>query len=65
MQKCAMQIYDREKLNYVAVKEQYIFKILNQPADLKNMHHNMNITRPWENIIVNIKISAKESLGHY
>jgi hypothetical protein len=34
-------------------------------AGLENLDDNVDINRAWENIRENIKISAKENLGHY
>jgi hypothetical protein len=56
-----MQRFDLRKLNDAEVKEQYQVKITNRFAALENFGQNVNKNRAWENI----KISAKESLGHY
>jgi hypothetical protein len=40
-------------------------KISNRLAALENLNDSEGISRAWENIKANIKISAKESLGLY
>jgi hypothetical protein len=60
-----MQRFDLRKLNDAEVKEQYQVKITNRFAALENFDDNVEMNRAWENIRENIKISAKESLGHY
>jgi hypothetical protein len=53
------------KLNCAEVKEQYQVEITNRFVALENFDDNVDMNRAWENIRENIKISAKESLGHY
>jgi hypothetical protein len=64
-QKFDMQRFDLRKLNDTEVTEQYQVKITNRFAALKNFDDNVDMNRAWENIRENIKISAKDSLGHY
>jgi ubiquitin len=64
-QKFDMQRFDISELNDAEVKEQYQVKITNRFAALENFDDNVGTNRTWENIRENIKISAKESLGHY
>jgi hypothetical protein len=64
-QKFDMQRFYLRKLNDAEVKEQYQIKITNRFAALENFDDNVDMNRAWENIRENIKISAKESLGHY
>jgi hypothetical protein len=40
-------------------------KITNRFAALENFDDNLDMNRAWENIIENVKTSAKESQGHY
>jgi hypothetical protein len=60
-----MQRFDFRKLNDAKVMEQYQVKITNRFAALENFDNDVVMNRAWENIKENIKISAKESLGHY
>jgi hypothetical protein len=64
-QKFNMKRFDLKKLNDAEVKEQYQVKITNRFAALENFYDNVDMNRAWGNIRANIKISAKESLGHY
>jgi hypothetical protein len=66
--KQAAQKLDGERINLVKLKElevkkQYQVEITNRFAALGNLDDNEDISRAWENIRDNIKISAKESLG--
>jgi hypothetical protein len=63
-QKFAMQRFDLKKLNDAEAKVQYQVKITNRFAALENCDDNVDMNRASENIRENIKISAKESLGH-
>jgi predicted restriction endonuclease len=58
-----MERFNLKKLKEVEDKEQYHVEISNKFAALKNTE--VNISRTWETIRENIKISAKESLGDY
>jgi hypothetical protein len=60
-----MQRFDLRKLNDAEVKKQCQVKITIRSATLENFDNNVDMNRAWENIGENIKISAKESLGHY
>jgi DNA anti-recombination protein RmuC len=60
-----MQRFEIRKLNYAEVKGQCQVKVTNRFAVLENFDDNVDMNRVWEKIRVNIKISAKESLGHY
>jgi rubrerythrin len=61
-QKSDMQRFDFfRKLNDAEVVEQYQFKISNRFAALGNLDDNVDISRAWENIRENTKISSKES----
>jgi hypothetical protein len=51
------------KLNELEVRKQYQIEITNRFAALENLSDDEDINRAWENIKVNIKTSAKESLG--
>jgi hypothetical protein len=53
------------KQNDADVKDQYQVKIINRFATLEKFDYDVDINRAWENIRENIKISAKEILGHY
>jgi hypothetical protein len=55
----------KDVLNDAEIKEKYLVKITNRFAALENFNDNVDMNRAWENIIENINISAKESLGHY
>jgi hypothetical protein len=59
-----MQRFNLRKLNDAEVKEQYQVKITNRFAALENFDENVDMNTAWEIIRENIKISAKESLGH-
>ena len=66
--KQAAQKFDEErfnlrKLNELEVRKQYRIKISNRFAALENLSDSEDINRAWENSKVNIKTSAKESLG--
>jgi len=51
------------KLNELGVNEKYQIEITNRFAGLENLNGEENINRVCENIIQNIKTSAKECLG--
>jgi hypothetical protein len=46
-------------------EEQYRLEISNSLTALENLDAEVDISRAWETIRENIKISAKESLGYY
>jgi hypothetical protein len=60
-----MQRFDLKKINDAEVKEQHQVEISNRFAVLKNLVVNVDNTRAWGNMRVNINISAKKSLDHY
>jgi len=51
------------KLNELEVREQYQIDITNGFAALENLNDNKDVNRTWENITVNIQISAKGESG--
>jgi len=55
--------FNLRKLNELEVKKQYQIEITKRFAVLENLSDSEDINRAWENIIDNIKASAKESLG--
>jgi len=55
--------FNLRKLNELEVRKQYQIEITNRFAALENLNGSEDIKRTWENIIKNIKTSAKESLG--
>jgi hypothetical protein len=46
-------------------EEQYHVEIKNRFSSLENLDYEVDINRVWETIRVDIKISAKESLGYH
>jgi hypothetical protein len=58
-----MERFILKKLNKVEGKEQYQVKISSRFTPLENLDEDMDISRAWETIRENIKISANESLG--
>jgi len=66
-----MQRYDLQKLNDLAVKEQYQVKIIHRYAALGNFDDDddddddMDISRSWGSIRETLKSSAIEYLGYY
>jgi len=66
--KQAAQRFDRQrfnlrKLNELEVGKQYQIEITKRFAALENLNDDEDVNRTWDNIIENIKTSAKESLG--
>ena len=55
--------FNLRKLNELEVRKQYQIEISKRFAVLENLSDSEDINRVWENIIDNIKASAKESLG--
>jgi len=51
------------KLNELEVRKQYQFEITKSVCSFKNVSDGEGIIRAWENIKLNTKTSAKESLG--
>jgi hypothetical protein len=60
----AAQKVDVERFN-LKVKKEYQIEISSVFEALKNVNDSEDIKWAWENIIENIKISAKETLGLY
>jgi hypothetical protein len=60
-----MERFNLKKLNEVESKEQYCVEISNRFAALENVDTEVDVSKAWEIIRENIKISAKESLGYY
>jgi hypothetical protein len=63
-QKFHMEMSNFKKLAEVESKEQYRIEISNRFTALENLDDDVDISRAWETIRENIKISAKESLGY-
>jgi hypothetical protein len=63
-QKIDMERFNLKKLNEGDSKEKYQVTIRNKFAALENLDDNGDISRAWDNITENIKISAHESLGY-
>jgi uncharacterized FlaG/YvyC family protein len=59
-----MDIFNLKKLNEGEVKEQYQITIKNRFSALENLEYNEDINRAWDDVRENIKISAKECIGH-
>ena len=57
------QRFNLRKLNELEVREKYQIEIKNRFAALENLNDDEDVNTTWENIKVNIKTSAKESLG--
>jgi len=57
--------FNLRKLTEVKVRKLYQIKFSNRFVALENLCDSEDINRAWENIKVNIKTSAKESLGLY
>jgi hypothetical protein len=56
--------FNLKKLNEGEVKEQYQVTIKNRFSALENLKDSGDISRAWDAIRENIKISAKECIGH-
>jgi len=56
-----VDIFNLRKLNELDVRQHCQIKISNRLATLENLNDSEDINRDWENIIDNIKTSAKES----
>jgi hypothetical protein len=63
-QKIDTERFNLKKLNEGDVKEQYQIRFRNKFAALENLDHNGDISKIWDTIRKNIKISAKKSLGY-
>jgi hypothetical protein len=60
-----MERFNLKKLNEVEGKEKYRVEVSNRFAALEDLDAEVEINTIWETIRENIKISAKETLGHY
>jgi hypothetical protein len=58
-----MERFNLKKLNEVEGKEQYRVEISNRFTALENLDTAVDVNKAWETIRVNIKTSAKESIG--
>jgi hypothetical protein len=56
--------FSLKKLNKVEGKEQYCVEISNKFAALENLDNEVDVSRAWEAIRENIKISGTESLRY-
>ena len=61
--KCDGERFNFRRLNELEVSKQYQDENSNRFAALENLTDGEDISRAWENIKENIKISAKVSLG--
>jgi hypothetical protein len=67
----AAQKFDEERFNlrkqndWEVREEQYQIEIANRFSALENLIDDEDIHRAWDNIKVNIKSSAKDSLGQH
>jgi hypothetical protein len=57
--------FSLKKLNVVEDKEQYRLEVTNSFTALKDLEAEVEINSAWETIRVNIKFSAKESVGYF
>jgi hypothetical protein len=62
--KMDMDRFNLKKLNKGEVKQQYQVTIKNRFSALENLKDNGDINRAWDTITENIKLSAKECIGH-
>jgi hypothetical protein len=65
MHRIHMERFSLKKLNEVEGKEQYHVEISNRFTALENFDTEVDISRAWETIRENIKISVKKNLGYY
>jgi hypothetical protein len=65
LHKFHVESFSLKKLNEVEGKVKYRFEVSNRFAVLEDLDVEVEINTIWEMIRVNIKISAKESLGYY
>jgi hypothetical protein len=63
-QRFDMERFNLKKLKEVEVKEKYGIEVSNRFAALENLDTEVEIINAWKTIKLNIKISAKESLGY-
>jgi hypothetical protein len=64
VKKMDVERFNLKQLNEEEIKEQYQVTIKNKFAALENLDVNGDINRAWDAIRENIRISAKECLGH-
>jgi hypothetical protein len=64
-QRFHMERFNIKRLNEEEGKEQYCVEVSNRFAALNGLDTEVEINSTWETIRVNIKSSAKESLGYY
>jgi hypothetical protein len=64
IKKMDMERFNHKNLNDGEVKEQYRVTIRNKYAALENLKDNGDIKRAWGAVSKNIKILAKDSIGH-
>jgi RNAse (barnase) inhibitor barstar len=60
-----MERFNLKKLNDIEGKEQFHVEVSNRFAALEELDAEKELNCTWETIGENIKISAKESLGHF
>jgi hypothetical protein len=60
-----MERFNLKKLSRVESKEQNRVEISNRFAALENLDTEGHVTKAWETIRENIRISAKDSLCYY
>jgi DNA repair ATPase RecN len=65
VKKMDVERFNLKQLNEETVKEEYQVTIKNKFAALENLRDdNWDINRAWETIRENVRITAKESIGH-
>jgi hypothetical protein len=64
VKKMDVERFNLKQLNEEEVKEQYQVTMKNKFAALENLYDNGDINKAWETIRENIRISAKERVGH-
>jgi hypothetical protein len=60
-----MERFNLEELDEVEGIKQYHVEISNRFTALEHLDTEVDINKAWESIRENIKMSSKESLGHY
>jgi hypothetical protein len=63
VKKMDMERFNINQLNEEEVKEQHQVTIKNKFAALENLDDNGDISRAWDTLRENIKISARENIG--
>jgi hypothetical protein len=64
-QRCHVEWFHLKKLDEIEGKEQYRVEVSSRFAALEDLNAEVGVNSAWDMIRDNIKISAKESLGHY